>query len=103
MHEGLARGFKPLKTLPEPGKPAQAPRPFSRTRPGTTPMSKDGPLNDANPMSLRDAIEQADVRDPAPKPFIPPQSEWPAEPPVQQVARANQGLMRAYKAINRSK
>lgn len=101
MHQGLVRGFKPLPTLPEPGKPAQAPRPFSRTRPGTTPMSKDGPLNTHS--TLAQAIQEAEVVDPAPKPFIPPHEQWPAEPPLQQQIKANASLMQAYRALDRRK
>lgn len=63
-------------------------------------MRKDGPLNQT---PLAQAIQETEVRDPAPKPFIPPQSDWPAEPPLQQQIKANQTLMQRFRALDRSK
>jgi hypothetical protein len=99
MHK-LAVFGKPLKALPKPGMPAPAPRVASRTRPGTTPMRKEGPLND--PTSLEQAIMQTPLHDPPPPPLVPPPDQWPQEAPLADRVRANPRVARAMDAFRRS-
>lgn len=75
---------------------------MSRSKPGTTPMKKDGPMSDTN-QTIAQAVQEAEFSflPESPKPFIPPQDQWPAEPPVVDRLRAHAPSRKAYKALRK--
>lgn len=77
---------------------------MSRSKPGTTPMKKDGPMSDNSPnQTIAQAVEAAEFSflPEAPKPFIPPQDQWPAEPPITERLRAHAPSRKAYRALRK--